>query len=395
MAKQTARMVNGPGPNGQASKFWNVASVSEDEGELTLYGEIVSRQPVDWWTGEELPGLFITPEGFLEDLEQVKSKRNLKIKLNSVGGDLYTGIAIHNALKGLDNHKTVIVDGLAASAASVIMCAGDTVQVYPGSLVMIHGVTGYYEGGMRLEDLKRAAKSLDAAERAVAEIYAGKSGQSVESLRAMMSKETWMTGQEAIDKGFADALLEDGEEPQMSLIAGSDTLMVNGLRLNVKGLHLPDHIPTTRPTGRAAKKPKPEPVKNQGGRIMATTIEELRNECPELAKQLAASAAEEAIMAERQRLQEIDDIAPAIGDQEAIKAAKYGPNACDAKELTYRVMQSTAKAGKQFLADMTADYQASGALGVAAVPNAGLQQGDTAQEIGNLLQLYNQTKGGK
>ena len=61
-------------PGTTAAKFWNMASVSEDEGEITLYGDVLSRQPVDWWTGEPEPGLYITPEGFMEDLAAVKDK---------------------------------------------------------------------------------------------------------------------------------------------------------------------------------------------------------------------------------------------------------------------------------------------------------------------------------
>ena len=59
-------------PAATATKFWNVASVSEDEGEITLYGDVMSQQPIDWWTGEPEPGLYITPEGFMEDLAAVK-----------------------------------------------------------------------------------------------------------------------------------------------------------------------------------------------------------------------------------------------------------------------------------------------------------------------------------
>lgn len=107
----------GPAPAKQtaaAPKFWNVASVSEDEGEITLYGDVVSQQPVDWWTGEPEPGLYITPEGFMEDLAAVKDKARVTVKLNSCGGDLYTGIAIHNALKALSGEVNVVVEGIAA-----------------------------------------------------------------------------------------------------------------------------------------------------------------------------------------------------------------------------------------------------------------------------------------
>ena len=139
----TPRLCAGPQVVQQTpTKFWNIASVGEDSGEIVLYGDVVARQPVDWWTGEPEPGLYIAPESFMEDLAAVKGKSNITIKINSTGGDLYTGIAIHNAIKGLSGHKVVIVEGIAASAASVIACAGDEVQVYPGSMVMIHGVAG-------------------------------------------------------------------------------------------------------------------------------------------------------------------------------------------------------------------------------------------------------------
>lgn len=129
-------LINGPAPTAKpAQKFWNVVSAADgDAAEITMYGDVCAQQPVDWWTGEPEPGMYITPEGFLDDLAQIKDKGQITIKLNSCGGDLYTGIAIHNALKGLKGHKTVIVEGIAASAASVIACAGDDVQVYPGSM---------------------------------------------------------------------------------------------------------------------------------------------------------------------------------------------------------------------------------------------------------------------
>ena len=155
----TPRLCAGPQTAGTPIKFWNVASIGDDEGEITLYGDVVSRQPVDWWTGEPEPGLYIAPESFMEDLAAVKGKSNITIKINSCGGDLYTGIAIHNAIKGLTGHKVVVVEGIAASAASVIACAGDEVQVYPGSMVMIHGVAGllydYYTLAEAPEGLRR------------------------------------------------------------------------------------------------------------------------------------------------------------------------------------------------------------------------------------------------
>lgn len=80
----TPRLCAGPRTAGTPIKFWNVASIGDDEGEITLYGDVVSRQPVDWWTGEPEPGLYIAPESFMEDLAAVKGKSNITIKINTV-----------------------------------------------------------------------------------------------------------------------------------------------------------------------------------------------------------------------------------------------------------------------------------------------------------------------
>jgi ATP-dependent protease ClpP protease subunit len=176
------RIVNGPAtPAVAAKKFWNMASMSDNEGEITLYGEVVSQQPTDWWTGEPVPGLFITPVGFMEDLALVKGKSKITVKLNSIGGDLYTGIAIHNAIKSLTGEVNVIVEGIAASAASVIMCAGDKVSVYPGSIIMIHGVSALLWDFYNIFDLKQIIKGFDAGEKAIAEIYSAKTGMDVDT----------------------------------------------------------------------------------------------------------------------------------------------------------------------------------------------------------------------
>ena len=205
---------------------------------------------MDWWTGEPEPGLYIAPESFMEDLAAVKGKSNITIKINSCGGDLYTGIAIHNAIKGLTGHKVVVVEGIAASAASVIACAGDEVQVYPGSMVMIHGVAGLLYDYYTLADLKKLQKDFDASERAIAEIYHAKTGLEVDQLRSMMTRETWMVGQEAIDNGFADTLLTD-EGPNVTLSADKKVLLVAGIRHDVKGFrHIPGCLLYTSPSPR-------------------------------------------------------------------------------------------------------------------------------------------------
>ena len=399
-------------PAAAAPKFWNVASVSDDEGEITLYGDVVSQQPVDWWTGEPEPGLFITPEGFMEDLAAVKGKRKITVKLNSGGGDLYTGIAIHNALKALGSEVNVVVDGIAASAASVIMCAGDTVTVYPGSLVMIHGVSVRLFGSLNIQDMKQLIKGMDASERAVAEIYNAKTGIAVDSLRSMMTKEIWMTGREAIEKGFANTLKEGADEPEMSMSTDKKVLYCNGVQLNIEGWsNVPGTIPVKSDASPAAKpganKPVATATKSEGGKH-PMTIDKMRAAHPEVVAQIeqdarnaaqaqANQATTDAVNAERQRLAAIDSIAASIPNQQLVHDAKYGENPCTAQELCFRVMQQSAASGQQFLQNYQQDGKASGAAQVNAAPNSGApvnRQEKKAADAKALVDLYNKAKGG-
>ena len=414
--KQNSRLRMGPAPapaaapTATATKFWNVATVGDDEAEITLYGDVMSRQPTDWWTGEPEPGLYITPEGFMEDLAAVKDKGHITVKLNSCGGDLYTGIAIHNALKTLSGEVNVVVEGIAASAASVIMCAGDTVTVYPGSLVMIHGVSVYLWDSLNIQDMKQLMKGMDASERAVAEIYNAKTGIAVDTLRGMMTKETWFTGREALEKGFADNLLEDEDDPDMSMSHDRKVLYVNGIGHNVEGLrHIPGTIPirkSAKPAARPAANIRPtnQAAKPEGGKHHMT-LEELKAQEPDLVSQIEqaatnaaqAQASTDAVAAERKRLADIDSIAASIPDQQLVHDAKYGDNPCTAQELCFRVMQQSAASGQNFLANYEKDGAASGVGDVGAAPNGGTpstQAEQDAADIQAVVAAYNQTKGG-
>lgn len=416
MKRHSFRMGPAPAVAPQAAaapRFWNMASVSDDEGEITLYGDVMSHQPTDWWTGEPLPGLYITPEGFMEDLAIVKDKKKITVKLNSCGGDLYTGIAIHNALKALPGEVNVVVEGIAASAASVIMCGGDTVTVYPGSLIMIHGVKVGLCEYLSIQDMKQYTKAMDAMERAVAEIYSAKTGMAVDTLRGMITKETWLTGREAIEKGFADVLNEDDGDMKLTMSADKKILFCNGVSHNIEGLR---NIPGTIPVApinaappavkRGVNKNQAAKATNKEGGNTPMTIEEMRAQYPDIVAQIereAVAAAQTqadnaAVDTERQRIQAIDSIAASIPDPQLVNDAKYGENRCTAQELSFRVLQQSAAAGQQFLGDYKADGAASGANKVGAAPNSGAPMNQQEQDNADIMAVvnaYKTTKGGK
>lgn len=111
-----------------------------DSAEITMYGDIYEEQPTNWW-GEPIEGQYILLSEFLEDLKQISSCKNITIRMNSYGGDAGASNMIHNRLRELARSGaklTCIVDGVAMSGGSIIMCACDTVKVNPSSIIMIH-----------------------------------------------------------------------------------------------------------------------------------------------------------------------------------------------------------------------------------------------------------------
>ena len=129
-------------------------------------------------------------------------KAPVYVTVNSPGGDAFEGIAIYNLLRDHPGAVTVKVLGLAASAASIIAMAGDKVLIGEGAFLMIHSAWGVIMGNRN--DMRQFAATLDQLDNAVAELYARRSGQPAADILAMMEKETWMDGAEAVRLGFAD-----------------------------------------------------------------------------------------------------------------------------------------------------------------------------------------------
>lgn len=364
--------------------YYTMATVDGDEAEIIMYGEIVQEQPRNWWTDEPIEGNYIILDEFLEDLKLVSDVKRITIRLNSVGGDAYAAIPIHNRLRELNADVTVIVDGVAMSGGSLIMCAADTVRVNASSLIMIHKCWCRIWGGFNADELRKLAASNDAVDKAQAAIYKRKTGMSEEEILAMMAEETYMTGSEAVEKGFADELME-GDAPDIAASADLSTLYVNGraLRMTNPLTNLPEFIPTVKPDAKPSVKTnnkKPATTGGQeGGKIMAKNLEELRAENPELAEQLLAEARaavsedaeaiNAAVEAERKRIQEIDEIS-ALYDEETVREAKYGENPCTAQEMAFAAAKKAAKQGQEFVNELKDDFKASGAGDVNASPVA-------------------------
>ena len=161
----------------------------------------------DWFGGSG-----VSAKAFSQAMQDV-GPGPLVVEINSPGGNVWDGLAIYNMLRGRQAPVTTRVVGIAASIASIIALAGDTVEIADAALIMIHDPSGMVAGSS--EDMRKMADALDQHAEVLAGIYRKKTGRSIESIRAVMKAETWFTADEAIQFGLANRHTDE----QMSIAA--------------------------------------------------------------------------------------------------------------------------------------------------------------------------------
>ena len=142
--------------------------------------------------------------------ELTDENEELKVIINSPGGDVQAGQEIYSILKDVKNHVTVEVQSMAASAASMVAMAGDTVKMSPVALLMIHNASTCTSGDYR--DMQHTADVLQTVNTAIMQAYIAKTGKTEAELREMMDKETWLTANQCIEHGFADEIIKDEKQ---------------------------------------------------------------------------------------------------------------------------------------------------------------------------------------
>ena len=387
--------------NMTAIKPYNIEETDSGSVEITMYGEVVESVPIDWWTGEPVDGLFICLSDFLNDLAGLNGK-NITIRINSVGGDLEAGVAIYHRLRDMDN-VTTIVDGLAASAASIIAQAGKTRKVYPASQMMIHSASVWTWEPINMAKVKELKALLESANKQVVAVYADRSGQTATKLKHMVEETTWMVGQEIIDAGLADEMI-DGDEVKVSISADHRVVFCNGIpmRAGCVGV-LPKNM--TKHTGAV-----PDVIdQSKKEEVKVMTVEELKAKYPDAVTEIeeaarasvdVAKATAEATEAERKRIEDIESIEASVKDKELVRQAKYGDKPMDAKDLALLAMQSQAKeeqaAKDEYLADSAKDSDESGAKDVVAAPAGDDEDKDKdVKDIALAVKAFNESKGGR
>jgi len=176
-------------------KFWNF-DYSGEERILYLEGAISDET---WW-GDE-----VTPQIFKQDL--YAGTGDVTVSINSPGGDVFAAAAIYAMLKAYPGKITVKISALAASAASVVAMAGDTILMSPVAMMMIHNPSTIAIGDS--DEMLKAKNMLDEVKQSIINAYATKTNLSRSKISDMMDSESWMDVNKAIKLGFADSILEN------------------------------------------------------------------------------------------------------------------------------------------------------------------------------------------
>lgn len=185
-------------------KFWNWVRDS-DEGRTLYLNGVISEET--WW-GDE-----VTPKMFKDEL--LAGTGDITVWINSPGGDVFAAAQIYNMLMDYTGKVTVKIDGLAASAASVIAMAGGDVYMSPVSMIMIHNPSTIAIGDS--EEMLRAKALLDEVKESIINAYELKTGLSRTKLSHLMDAESWMNANKAIELGFADKIMfMENETPDLA-----------------------------------------------------------------------------------------------------------------------------------------------------------------------------------
>ena len=173
------------------------AAASDDDATISVL-DVIGE---DFWTGGG-----VTAKRVSAALRQI-GERDVSVKINSPGGDMFEGIAIYNLLRAHKAKVTVEVLGWAASAASIIAMAGDEIRMGLGTFMMVHNAWGVVIGNRH--DMREAADLFDGFDSAIADIYEARTGMKRAGIESLMDAETFMGPSEAVKNGFADIV--DGE----------------------------------------------------------------------------------------------------------------------------------------------------------------------------------------
>ena len=267
--------------------IWNLVKNDDKNAELMLYGDIAES----FW-GDTISAKEVTE--YLADLDV----ENINVYINSNGGVVDTAIAINNALRRHKAKVTVNIDGIAASAATLITCAGDTVRMPKNALFMIHNPSTIAMGDS--EEMRKKADVLEKYKNSITETYLQKVNIDKEKLSELMDNESWLSAEEALKYGFIDEIIENTDIQVVENKVISNNMVFN--MAEFKNFNVDKNI------------------KNNGKGSEKMTREEIKNQYPDIYAEIINEGKEIGIKEERTRIQEIEDLGY---NHEVVNKAKF------------------------------------------------------------------------
>ena len=351
----------------QENKFWNfIPAAGNKPPELLLYGAISSQQ--SWWEDR------VTPGKFNEELAALGDVSEIIVRINSGGGDVFAANAIFTRLKDCSAKITVKIDGWAASAATIIAMAGDTIKIAKNGVFMIHDPAMTVWDTFTAEDFEKMAEELKVIKQSIVNTYAMKSGRDTQDIEQLMSVETWWTGEDAVSNGFCDEIMFDDVS---TAVENSSHVVVNSVSLDVSSYKTLPRSLFNSPknpgcfTNTSAAKTQKKEEQNMATNESITTVEALTAEYPDLVAKIVSNAKEE----ERARIKDIKETA-LNGFEDIVEDAMF-EHPVSAAEVALKIVNEQKKQRGTYLANRDADVTDSNA------GNVGAAAKQTGQETEN------------
>lgn len=360
--------------------IFNLTKTEKDKAQITIYGPI--KDFSSWFSDD------VSPKKVMQDLDELANAKEITVRINSGGGSAFAGLAIFELLRA---HGAKIItrnDGLAASAASIILMAGDVIIMGTGSMTMIHNPWTRVEG--EASALRQTADILDRVGESLINVYASRTKKSRDELRTKLAKSTWYTAEEALADGFADEI--DEKFVVKAAIAG-DRAVFNDQQFSLGIFSMAPPLPVMSAASIIAMAaPKPiavvpekttEPMQSsteqqqpEGNEEAVKDLAELQAKHPDIYQAaMQAGAAQE-----RERIKAIDEIAKTVSAEMVAKAKYETP--ISAQELAFQALKADGARGVAHISAREDELKANAGVAPGTSPN---DAASAEAEMSNML----------
>ena len=338
---------------------------------INIKGPIISSS--EQWIYDWLEIEATSPKKVNDALSNILNNEDVEVEINSGGGYVFEGSEIYTALKSYPGNVTVKVVGFAASAASVIAMAGNKVMMSPTAQMMIHNASSVVAGDYR--DMNHESKVLKNVNQTISNAYRIKTGMEEEELLNMMDEETWLTPQQAKEKGFIDEIMFENDMQFVASKASSPLLpqeVVNKLRNEIQDK---------------------QKVKNEQEESKPMNLEKLKNDYPELYEQVKAEGHQDGVKAENDRIKAIEEL-NIPGSEELVNKAKFESSAT-AEKVAMDIIKAQKAKGASFFDKVKNDAKdLDDVAGDTAPDNGSTDEEDIKNKANALAGFINKKRGG-